>query len=122
MGLASGKKPILDPGFRVKKAPDPGSGSATLVYRYLGGHCCQMKDGLSAPICRLHIEAGGHELLHGLHVAVEGGGVGGRVAGRVARPYIGPQLQQGRHHRETAYNRRCVDERRNRPTEKKTKL
>ncbi len=34
MGLGSGirKKPIPDPG--VKKAPDPGSGSATLVERY----------------------------------------------------------------------------------------
>ncbi len=79
---------------------------------YLGGHSCQMKDGLSAPICRLHIEAGGHELLHGLDMAVKGGGVGGRVAGRVARPHIGPQLQQGRHYGETPCNRRCVDRRR----------
>ncbi len=70
-----------------------------------------MQDGLSAPICRLHIEVGGHELLHGLDMAVEGGGVGGRVAGRVAGPHIGPQLQQGRHHRETACNRSCVDRR-----------
>ncbi len=32
MGLGSGirKKPIPDPGSRVNKAPDPGSGSATL--------------------------------------------------------------------------------------------
>ncbi len=33
----SGKKSILDPGSgsRVKKAPDPGSGSATLVFVHM---------------------------------------------------------------------------------------
>jgi hypothetical protein len=33
MGLGSGirKKPIPDPGTRGQKAPDPGSGSATLI-------------------------------------------------------------------------------------------
>jgi hypothetical protein len=31
MGLGSGKT-TPDPGSRVKKAPDPGSGSATLIF------------------------------------------------------------------------------------------
>jgi hypothetical protein len=31
MGLGSGKKFIQDPGPGVKKAPNPGSGSATLL-------------------------------------------------------------------------------------------
>jgi hypothetical protein len=37
MGLGSGirKIPIPDPGFRVKKAPDPENGSATLRFQIL---------------------------------------------------------------------------------------
>jgi hypothetical protein len=56
MGLGSAiwNKPILDPGPGVKKAPDPGSGSATLRKMLISTVLCLLYDFLPVVRIRIH--------------------------------------------------------------------
>jgi hypothetical protein len=82
MGFGSGKNLFRDPGFRVKKAPDPGSGSATLppmrfIHLYIQPSTVLQGDGLA-------VAAGWSHLARRLLV---------QVLCQVKRLSIGPALK-----------------------------